>query len=145
VSEQPIKHVNEDGRIEWRLPNGILHREDGPAVTHPDGSKFWYSSDKLHRIDGPAVIQPDGYKAWYHHGERHRIDGPAAIYPDGSKFWYYQGKRHRVDGPAVISTNGSTEYWYKGKQVHEGDFHWKLIRRKGNELEQREQAAGKTC
>ena len=30
---------------EWRLPNGELHREDGPAMEHNNGYKFWYIND----------------------------------------------------------------------------------------------------
>ena len=32
--------VYDNGRIEWRL-DGKLHREDGPAVIWPDGTKYW--------------------------------------------------------------------------------------------------------
>ena len=39
---------------EWYL-NGLLHREDGPAVEYADGDKYWYLNDKRHREDGPAV------------------------------------------------------------------------------------------
>ena len=47
----------------------------------------------LHRDDGPAVIFSNGSKAWYKNGERHREDGPAVIYSDGSKVWYKNGVR----------------------------------------------------
>jgi hypothetical protein len=50
---------------EWRLPNGELHREDGPAMEHNNGYKFWYINDLLHREDGPAVVHPSGSKSWY--------------------------------------------------------------------------------
>ena len=33
------------GVKEWRI-NGKLHREDGPAVEYPDGTKLWYYNDK---------------------------------------------------------------------------------------------------
>lgn len=41
---------------------GLLHREDGPAATHPDGSEVWAINGQLHRTDGPAVtlVLPDG-------------------------------------------------------------------------------------
>jgi len=32
-----------------------LHREDGPAIEHSDGCKWWYLNGKRHREDGPAV------------------------------------------------------------------------------------------
>jgi len=33
-------------RQEWFL-NGVLHREDGPAVIWADGTKFWYLNGEL--------------------------------------------------------------------------------------------------
>ena len=43
--------------IEYRLvPDGYLHREDGPAVIYTDGSKEWWIRGNLHREDGPAAI-----------------------------------------------------------------------------------------
>jgi len=32
----------EDGRYVVRNRNGYPHREDGPAVIHPDGRQHWY-------------------------------------------------------------------------------------------------------
>jgi hypothetical protein len=52
----------------WKLPNGDYHREDGPAVIYPDGTKYWYFNDKYHRLDGPAIELPDGEKRWFIHG-----------------------------------------------------------------------------
>lgn len=34
--------------------NGKCHREDGPAIEFPSGSKKWFLNGKLHRINGPA-------------------------------------------------------------------------------------------
>jgi gamma-glutamylcyclotransferase (GGCT)/AIG2-like uncharacterized protein YtfP len=68
--------------------NNQLHRTDGPAVEHPDGTKSWYQNGKRHRTDGPAVEYPNGIKYWYQNGQRHRTDGPAVEYPDGTKYWY---------------------------------------------------------
>lgn len=33
----------------------ILHRVDGPAVVRPDGSNFWFIHGILHRENGPAI------------------------------------------------------------------------------------------
>ena len=46
--------VNDDGNKEWRV-DGVLHREDGPAVEYANGDKEWYFNGKRHREDGPAV------------------------------------------------------------------------------------------
>jgi hypothetical protein len=34
----------------------VLHREDGPAVIWPHGTKEWYQNGVLHREDRPAVV-----------------------------------------------------------------------------------------
>lgn len=46
-----------DGSIEWRL-NGKLHREDGPAVVRPDGTKEWW-------VEGHR-LQPLEFVVWRH-------------------------------------------------------------------------------
>ena len=43
----------------------ILHREDGPAIEHVKGAKYWYLNGLLHRMGGPAVEYSGGMKHWY--------------------------------------------------------------------------------
>ena len=69
----------------------ILHREDGPAIEHADGSKLWYVDDKRHRTDGPAVEWADGSKVWHVNGKLHRLDGPAIDLNGGDRSWYVNG------------------------------------------------------
>ena len=38
-----------------RDQNGLLHCDDGPAVTSADGSFVWFKHGRIHREDGPAV------------------------------------------------------------------------------------------
>lgn len=56
-----------DGGSRW-FKNGVLHREDGPAVEYPDGSKYWYLNGFPHREDGPAKENSYGAKQWYLYG-----------------------------------------------------------------------------
>jgi hypothetical protein len=49
----------------WRLPNGSLHREDGPALEYNNGDKSWYINGLRHREDGPAIEWVNGNKTWY--------------------------------------------------------------------------------
>ena len=35
-------NIAPDGLKEWRNARGKLHREEGPAVEYPDGSKEWW-------------------------------------------------------------------------------------------------------
>jgi len=67
--------------------NGILHRDDGPAIEH-DGDEYWYQNGRLHRDEGPAIEYSFGKKVWYQYGNRHRNNGPAAEYPAGEKDYY---------------------------------------------------------
>jgi len=48
----------------YRCKNKKLHRNNGPAVVLPNGSKFWYEYGMLHREDGPAIEYANGSKAW---------------------------------------------------------------------------------
>ncbi len=57
-----------DGSQMWRLPTGKLHRDDGPAITRPDGYEAWWQQGKLHRVGGPAVTYPDGTREWWING-----------------------------------------------------------------------------
>jgi hypothetical protein len=56
-------------------------------IVDSDGSKNWYLNGVLHREDGPALDWNNGYKSWYFHGKRHRIGGPAEI-SDGSRYYH---------------------------------------------------------
>ena len=83
--------IDKDGTKLWYL-NGQLHREDGPAVEYPDGTKYcWFLNGLFHRINGPAYEEKNGYKSWWINGQQHRTDGPAIEYPDGTKFWFLKG------------------------------------------------------
>lgn len=43
-------------RIEWQLPNGVIHRVFGPAVIYGNVSHCWVQNGQLHREDGPAIV-----------------------------------------------------------------------------------------
>lgn len=116
-ARSPVEESN--GTKRWYC-NGVLHREDGPAIEWPDGAKSWYSHGKRHREDGPAIEQRNGDKYWFSHGKMHREDGPAAEQRDGDKYWFSHGKLHREDGPAVELRDG-TRYWYSGGKLHRED------------------------
>lgn len=56
------------------------------------GTKMWYINGLLHREDGPAMEYARGDKYWFMHGKLHREDGPAIEYHNGGKYWYLDGK-----------------------------------------------------
>ena len=59
--------VDNGGCETWTL-NGKLHRENGPAMTFPAGSKFWYINGLQHNANGPAGVYPNESKEWYLEG-----------------------------------------------------------------------------
>ena len=138
------KWCYQDGYWQWQNSKGQRHRENGPAIEYPNGSKTWYLNGKLHREDGAAIERADGSKEWWVNGEwqrtewrneegqlhredgpavewgsRHREDGPAIEWPGGRKDWYLNGKRHREDGPAIEHPNGYKEWWLNGQHKDE--------------------------
>jgi hypothetical protein len=68
-----ITMVVENGTKYW-YRDGLLHREDGPAIECPSGTKFWYRNGDLHREDGPAVERADGTKFWYRNGQLLKVE-----------------------------------------------------------------------
>jgi hypothetical protein len=60
-----ILSINEYSVSQWKLPNGQLHREDGPAFMNHANTKAWYINGQLHREDGPAIEYLDGSKYWF--------------------------------------------------------------------------------
>ncbi len=75
--------------------NNVLHREDGPAIEHVNGTKEWYVNGELHREDGPAIEFDGGQKRWFKNGKLHREDGPAVEFSHGQHegLWYLNGKQ----------------------------------------------------
>ena len=119
-TQQPQCHTDEYGNKRWRV-NGLLHREDGPAIEYTNGNKSWYKNGKPYRKDGPVVECGSGDKSWYKNDKLHRVDGPAIEWVNGDKSWYENDKLHRVDGPAIIRGDHK-EWWLNGKQVSEEDI-----------------------
>jgi len=58
-------YIDKDGTKKYRNSKGYLHRADGPAKEHPNGTNWWYKEGKYHRLDGPACEYSDGNKYWY--------------------------------------------------------------------------------
>lgn len=77
-SSKPTMNILLSGTRCWRItasdkrhpfPSTILHRLDGPAVEHPDGSKEWWVRGKRHRHSEPAVEHGDGFgREWWVRG-----------------------------------------------------------------------------
>ncbi len=114
--------TDEIGTKKW-YKDGVLHRDNGPAIEHINGTNIWYKNGKLHRDDGrPAVESLDGTRKWYIEGKLHRQDGPAVEYSNGNRVWYQNGKPHREDGPAFEYPDGTSEWWINGKPTSESEI-----------------------
>lgn len=81
-------NIMKDGSLQWRICNGPLHREDGPAYISPNGRIVWCWNGRHHREDGPAQLTPEGTMFWNRHGFLHREDGPAIIHKSGIIEWW---------------------------------------------------------
>jgi hypothetical protein len=68
--------------------------ENGVYI-HADGTRRWYLDGLLHREDGPAVLYPDGGREWWRFGQLHRDRGPAIERADGSEEWWQGGKQRK--------------------------------------------------
>jgi hypothetical protein len=80
--------VTRDGRrIHYK--DGLLHREDGPAVVLPNGDAFFYQNGLLHREGKPCSVLANGGRVWGLYGVPYREDGgPVVVSKDGKKLWY---------------------------------------------------------
>ena len=111
------KMMEYSGYKSLHFKDGLLHREDGPAIEWTDGTKHWYRNGQLHRENGPAVEWANGTKEWYRNGQLHRKDGPAVEWTNGKKYWYRNGEFHREDGPAIEWADGDKEWYHNGTRV----------------------------
>ena len=100
------KKVTASGQIQWLNEQGQLHREDGPAVENPDGSRMWMRNGQEHREDGPAIETPQR-KEWRRHGKLHRDDGPAIEFADGKSEWWRHGRRLTPDQIKIMMERNS--------------------------------------
>lgn len=50
------------------LRDGVLHREDGPALVSREGDEHWYRHGLRHRVGGPAVTSRNGATRYFEHG-----------------------------------------------------------------------------
>lgn len=58
------------GIIQFLDANYQPHRDDGPAIICPNGSRYWYRHGHLHREGGPAVIEPFNHFEFWSDGVR---------------------------------------------------------------------------
>jgi len=83
--------------------DGKLHSYDDKPISYLLDD-VWYDNGLVHRDNGPAVVRFDGMKRYYKHGKPHRELGqPVIEFPDGSEVYMTDEKIHRDgDKPAII-------------------------------------------
>ncbi|WP_061961108.1 hypothetical protein [Demequina flava] len=102
--------------VEAWYTDGVLTREDGPAMTWADGAQEFWVDGRLHRDGGPAVQYPQPYGG----------------YDEGPDEYWVQGRLHRTDGPARTAFRSSKdpalghgEYFFDGRRA---GAHWPVLR-----------------
>ena len=74
-----IREVDHDGIVRYRNSDGLLHREDGPAIEGADGTRFWYLNGEWLSEDEFEARKParqvDGLLvgAMYHRSDSLRV------------------------------------------------------------------------
>jgi hypothetical protein len=87
--------------------NGVIHRDNEPAIEYENGTKIWFSNGKISRDNGPAIEYQDGTKVWFSNGKEHREDGPAVEYSKDSKRlarWFINGNECEMNFLNKIQT-----------------------------------------
>jgi hypothetical protein len=96
--------------------------KNGSYFDEEDQTTKWFKDGIIHREDGPAIISPNGNQAWYQNGVFHRVGGPALEMADENMYqWCQNGLLHREDGPAVMMKD-IIEWWIHGVQYSEKEF-----------------------
>jgi len=72
-SSSPEIILDLDGSRSWCV-NGLLHREDGPAIEHANGDRSWLINGMFHRENGPAIENMNGDRFWYLNGNEIEYD-----------------------------------------------------------------------
>jgi hypothetical protein len=86
-------------------------------VMKTSSCEIWFRDYIIHREDGPAIIHKNGSLAYCENGVFHREDGPAIINSHGQVQYWNRGKISNESGPAVIYMNGDVEYWINGTKI----------------------------
>ena len=60
--------VDKHGTRRYLNSCGERHRQHGPAIEYPDGTRMWYQNGQPHRTTGPAIEFADGDKSWWLNG-----------------------------------------------------------------------------
>lgn len=91
----------------------VVYTDDSKKIEFVAGHVEYRSPDMMwHREDGPAIITRER-EEWYQHGVLHRTDGPAVIYFDSRTISYWvNGKQlSRKEYLKHFSDNSKYKHW----------------------------------
>lgn len=103
LSNIPIKHIGADS-VEYHYIADI-HRTTGPAIVYPNGDYKYVVNGVLHREDGPAVKSGKN-TYWFKNGIYHRVGGPAIIMENNLE-WYYDGVKVEPNSPYRLDSEST--------------------------------------
>lgn len=66
--------LNRWGFTQWADSVGELHKDRGPALISPSGTRIWYHHGKVHKNKGSAIERDNGTKEWWNHGKCFRVE-----------------------------------------------------------------------
>ena len=94
------------------IPNrftGVCYREDREKICY-------YLEGLLHREDGPAVVYDNGTQEWWVKGSRHRLDGPAIYYSENivKKYGHISSRMYWING----SNYSESSFYNHSKVIH---------------------------
>ncbi|MCK5285585.1 MAG: hypothetical protein KAJ86_08385 [Alphaproteobacteria bacterium] len=135
------KYYGECIRETWSRKDGVIHREEEPAVIlrYKKGEKpfqeEWYYNGQLHRKNAPARVFNNAIikkEEWFEYGIAHRNNGSAVLEILSStglvtkEEWIKHGKEHRIGAPSLIMRDQDTgivtlESWQIDGKLHRND------------------------
>jgi hypothetical protein len=146
--EKSVKKLTsiEEGGIkitfyEWRLPNGDLHREFGPAIECEE-FKSWHLYGKDHREDGPAYTKITSEEVYYNfHGHyirdyihlkecvesknKAKDENKTSFIISNEEgnliYLNFKGEVHNEHGPAITRSGEADEYWLNDVELENKD------------------------
>lgn len=129
-------HSCHDARAFWK--EGLLHREDGPAIFHEAGWVKWYLEGKqildeagwglCTKFNG-VIECPNGYRSFWKKGLLHNESGPArfsrGIYHGHDPTeWYLEGDLlSREDWMEETQFSGVIDFGGRREQIVKGQIH----------------------
>jgi hypothetical protein len=104
--------IQEGKSQRWFDEQGLLHRENGPAVEYADGGGEWWIHGHRQTKNGQStIVTPCGTQIWVIDDQLHRDQEPAIIGVANRQEWWVHGHRSRENNQPAIEDSGRKEWW----------------------------------